>query len=741
MSFSDTRSVAEFSEQAYLNYAMYVIMDRALPHIADGLKPVQRRIVYAMSELGLKSSAKPKKSARTIGDVIGKYHPHGDSACYEAMVLMSQPFSYRYPLIDGQGNFGSPDDPKSFAAMRYTEARLSPYAAHLLTELGEGTVQWQDNFDGSLKEPITLPARLPNILLNGTTGIAVGMATDIPPHNLSEVVKAAIALLKNPDLPHEKLIQHIVAPDLPTDAEIISSLDELSLMYQTGRGSFRMRAVYTQDPTEKNTVIITALPYQVSIKKIIEQLAGLMTAKKLPWITNLHDECDHSNPCRLVLELRSNRVDVDRLMSHLFATTDLETTYRVNMNMIGQDGKPAVKPLKTILSEWLAIRRHTVTKRLLVRLEKINERLHLLEGLLVVYLHLDTVIAIIREEDNPKEALMARFDLSHAQATAILEIRLRQLARLQEIELKKEQQALQEEKAKLESCLSDHDALTQLMIAELKQDAKQYGDKRRSPIVTRPPAQAMSDNELAPSEPVTVILSQAGFVRAAKGHEINPSTLSYRTGDRYLSHAQGKSSDKVYVLDAQGRSYCLDAHALPSARGQGEPLIGLLKPPTPAGFVAIYMGESNQSVLLLSQTGHGFLIQLNELATNQKSGKQLIQLSDGTLLSSLCQADDTHVAMLSSTGGLAVLALADIGFMKKGKGSKLCDTKGDPIVAVQALSPKDTLVLVSEKRSKQLAPNEWRNHLIKRAGKIIKPVSGGGWHSLDKQPPKNNRHS
>ena len=614
-----TRSVAEFTENAYLNYAMYVIMDRALPHVADGLKPVQRRIVYAMSELGLKNTAKPKKSARTIGDVIGKYHPHGDSACYEAMVLMSQPFSYRYPLISGQGNFGSPDDPKSFAAMRYTEAKLSAYANTLLNELGQGTVDWQDNFDGTLQEPVTLPARLPNILLNGTTGIAVGMATDIPPHNLSEVVKGCIALLKKPTMTEKELAKYIPAPDLPTKAEIITSPEDLLQLYTTGRGSYKMRATYHVDDKEKNLVIIDALPYQISGNKIIEQIANLINAKKLPWVTDIHDESDHQNACRIVLELRSSRVDIEPMMSHLFASTDLESNYRVNLNMIGTNGKPQVKSLLTILTEWLSVRRDTVTRRLQYRLDKIEQRLHILAGLLIAYLHIDEVIRIIREEDDPKAELMTRYDLTEIQANAILDIRLRQLARLEEIELKREQSDLEAEKAQIEAYLNNPDKLTGLMIEELTADMKEHGDKRQSPIVERTEATALKETDLAPSEPVTVIVSKSGWIRSAKGHDVDAANMNYRSGDAYLAHAQGKSNEKVYLMDNVGRSYRLDAHTLPSARGQGEPLTSLLKPTGGASFVNVLMGQDDSKLIMASSQGYGFINTFAYLNTKQKA--------------------------------------------------------------------------------------------------------------------------
>ena len=708
-----TRSVAEFTENAYLNYAMYVIMDRALPHIADGLKPVQRRIVYAMSELGLKNTAKPKKSARTIGDVIGKYHPHGDSACYEAMVLMSQPFSYRYPLISGQGNFGSPDDPKSFAAMRYTEAKLSAYANTLLNELGQGTVDWQDNFDGTLQEPVTLPARLPNILLNGTTGIAVGMATDIPPHNLSEVVKGCIALLKKPTMTEKELAKYIPAPDLPTKAEIITSPEDLLQLYTTGRGSYKMRATYHVDDKEKNLVIIDALPYQISGNKIIEQIANLINAKKLPWVTDIHDESDHQNACRIVLELRSNRVDIEPMMSHLFASTDLESNYRVNLNMIGTNGKPQVKSLLTILTEWLSVRRDTVTRRLQYRLDKIEQRLHILAGLLIAYLHIDEVIRIIREEDDPKAELMTRYDLTEIQANAILDIRLRQLARLEEIELKREQSDLEAEKAQIEAYLNNPDKLTGLMIEELTADMKEHGDKRQSPIVERTEATALKETDLAPSEPVTVIVSKSGWIRSAKGHDVDAANMNYRSGDAYLAHAQGKSNEKVYLMDNTGRSYRLDAHTLPSARGQGEPLTSLLKPAGGASFVNVLMGQDDSKLIMASSQGYGFINTFADLDTNQKAGKNVINFDDAfSLITHQIGEQDTLVGVVSSAGHLLVYPLTELPMMKKGKGNKLIDLKdGDSVVAITTFAEGDSLVLDSGKRTLTLKPMDIANFM------------------------------
>lgn len=708
-----TRSVAEFTENAYLNYAMYVIMDRALPHVADGLKPVQRRIVYAMSELGLKNTAKPKKSARTIGDVIGKYHPHGDSACYEAMVLMSQPFSYRYPLISGQGNFGSPDDPKSFAAMRYTEAKLSAYANTLLNELGQGTVDWQDNFDGTLQEPVTLPARLPNILLNGTTGIAVGMATDIPPHNLSEVVKGCIALLKKPTMTEKELAKYIPAPDLPTKAEVITSPEDLLQLYKTGRGSYKMRATYHVDDKEKNLVIIDALPYQISGNKIIEQIANLINAKKLPWVTDIHDESDHQNACRIVLELRSSRVDIEPMMSHLFASTDLESNYRVNLNMIGTNGKPQVKSLLTILTEWLSVRRDTVTRRLQYRLDKIEQRLHILAGLLIAYLHIDEVIRIIREEDDPKAELMTRYDLTEIQANAILDIRLRQLARLEEIELKREQSDLEAEKAQIEAYLNNPDKLTGLMIEELTADMKEHGDKRQSPIVERTEATALKETDLAPSEPVTVIVSKSGWIRSAKGHDVDAANMNYRSGDAYLAHAQGKSNEKVYLMDNTGRSYRLDAYTLPSARGQGEPLTSLLKPTGGASFVNVLMGQDDSKLIMASSQGYGFINTFADLDTNQKAGKNVINFDDAfSLITHQIGEQDTLVGVVSSAGHLLVYPLTELPMMKKGKGNKLIDLKdGDSVVAITTFAEGDSLSLDSGKRTLTLKPMDIANFM------------------------------
>ncbi|WP_432481118.1 DNA topoisomerase IV subunit A [Moraxella sp. ZY200743] len=717
----DTRSIAEFTESAYLNYAMYVIMDRALPHIADGLKPVQRRIVYAMSELGLKHTAKPKKSARTVGDVLGKYHPHGDSACYEAMVLMAQPFSYRYPLISGQGNWGSADDPKSFAAMRYTEAKMSDYAGTLLSELEQGTVDWVDNFDGSLKEPATLPARLPNILLNGTTGIAVGMATDIPPHNLVETVKTCIKLLKNPNLSVRELCKTLIAPDLPTRAEIITSKDELISMYEQGRGSYKMRATYHINPKEKNIVVIDALPYQVSGNKVIEQIAKLMTDKKLPWINDINDESDHENACRIVLELKKDRLDIDKIMNHLFAMTDLETSFRVNMNVIGVNGKPQVKNLKDILSEWLDCRRGVVIRRLEHRLAKIDKRLHILAGLLIAYLNIDEVIHIIRTEDDPKLELMSRFGLTDIQADAISDIKLRQLAKLEEIELNAEKAALEAERAIIAEQLANPKRLTALLIDELTEDMKKHGDARMSPVVERAEATALKATELVPSESVTVVLSKAGWIRMAKGHGIDTSTLNYRSGDEYQASAQGKTNDRLILLDSTGRSYALDTINLPSARGQGEPITSMLNPPAGAKIEQVLFGNKDDKVLLSSSAGYGFVGQFGNFETNQKAGKSIINLSDSTLLPiNTIKKDDTLVAALSSTGHLLVFELSDLPSLTKGKGNKIMGLKqqdGETLISLVSLSASDSLAIHAGKRILTIKPADIADYMGKRAGR------------------------
>lgn len=713
---TENRSVAEFTEQAYLNYAMYVIMDRALPHISDGLKPVQRRIVYAMSELGLKNSGKPKKSARTVGDVLGKYHPHGDSACYEAMVLMAQPFSYRYPFIEGQGNWGSPDDPKSFAAMRYTEAKLSLYSELLLSELGQGTCDWQDNFDGSMKEPVNLPARVPNILLNGTTGIAVGMATDIPPHNLREVIKGTIALIRNPNITDEKVAEYIPAPDLPTKAEIITPPEELLKIQTTGRGSYRMRAIYT---IEKNEIVISELPYQVSGSKVITQIADQMQAKKLPLVSDLRDESDHKNPTRLVIVLRSNRIDADAVMSHLFATTDLESSYRVNMNMIGADSRPQVKSIRQILLEWIEIRKNTVTRRLQYHLNKIEKRLHILQGLIIAFLNIDEVIRIIREEDQPKPELMSRFNIDEIQAEAILELKLRHLAKLEEMEMRREQEELEARAAIIREQLANPESLKSLIIDELKEDAKKFGDDRRSPLVRRADATAISEQDLMPAEAVTVILSEAGWIRSAKGHDIDVEKLNFRTGDQYLSHAQGKSNQKVYVIDESGRSYALAINSLPSARGLGEPLSSKLSPANGIGFKQILIAEDENEIVAVSSKGYGFKTQAKQLDTNAKAGKAFLSLAeDAKALPLLTVTDATHLAILSDAGRFLVIDLSELPTLNKGKGNKLIQLEGkEQILSMTLLNLNEIIQIVAGQQQLKLKGDDLQKYIGKRATK------------------------
>jgi len=661
----------EYAERAYLDYSMYVVLDRALPFLGDGLKPVQRRIIYAMSELGLNAGAKPKKSARTVGDVIGKFHPHGDSACYEALVLMAQPFSYRYPLIEGQGNFGSPDDPKSFAAMRYTESKLTPIAEVLLGELGQGTVEWSPNFDGTLEEPTWLPARLPHLLLNGTTGIAVGMATDVPPHNLNEVVSACVRLLDDPDATTRDLCEHIRGPDYPTAAEIITPAADLLSMYETGNGSVRARATYIK---EGQNIVVTALPYQVSPSKIMEQIAAQLRAKKLPWLEDLRDESDHQNPVRLVLVPRSNRVDIDALMGHLMATTDLEKSFRVNLNIIGLDGRPQVRGLRSILGEWLQFRTDTLKRRLKHRLDKVERRLHLLEGLLVAFLNLDEVIRIIRTEDEPKAVLIARFGLSEDQAEYILETKLKQLARLEEMKIRGEQDELAKEREKLVATLESSAKLKKLLKDELLADAKKFGDARRSPLVARQAAQAIDETELVPSEPVTVVLSQKGWIRAAKGHDVDPASLSYREGDALQSFARGRSNLQAAFLDSTGRAYSTAAHTLPSARGNGEPITGRFTLPAGAQMVATLAAENEQRFLLASSFGYGFTTRFENLVGRNKAGKALFNPDSGAAILPPVPVNDPAtdwVVAVTTAGHLLAFPLKELPELDKGKGNKL----------------------------------------------------------------------
>lgn len=710
-----------FTEKAYLDYSMYVILDRALPHIGDGLKPVQRRIIYAMSELGLSASSKHKKSARTVGDVLGKFHPHGDTACYEAMVLMAQDFSYRYPLIDGQGNFGSPDDPKSFAAMRYTESRLSAFAKVLLQELGQGTVDWLPNFDGTMQEPSLLPARLPHILLNGTTGIAVGMATDLPPHNLREIASACISLLDKPSTGLDEILEQVKGPDYPTEAEIITPVDELKAMYETGHGSIRMRAIYER---EDGDIIVTALPHQVSGARVLEQIAQQMMAKKLPMVDDLRDESDHENPTRLVIVPRSNRVDVEAMMGHLFATTDLEKTYRVNMNVIGTNGRPQVKNLKQILQEWIAFRVSTVRRRLEWRLDKVDKRLHVLEGLLIAFLNLDEVIRIVRYEDDPKAELIRTFKISEIQAEAILETKLRNLAKLEEMKIRQEQGELAEEKQHLEKLLSSERRIKTLIKNEIIEDAEAYGDDRRSPITSREVARALEESDLMPSEALTVVLSSKGWVRAAKGHEFDVTGLSYKSGDDFQGMAQGKSNQSVVFIDSHGRSYALSAHSLPSARGQGEPLTGRFKPAAGAEYISCLMGRDDDLFLMSTSHGYGFVCRFDDMLTRNKNGKALISISKGAKLLpaiAIKNLDEDAIASITSEGYIGVLDLKSVPHLAKGKGNKILGVPPKRLKAGEesvsytvTLSEKQKLVVHSGKKYKSMTLKELDEYRIER---------------------------
>jgi len=733
----ERQALSEFTEKAYLDYSMYVILDRALPFIGDGLKPVQRRIVYAMSELGLNAAAKYKKSARTVGDVLGKFHPHGDSACYEAMVLMAQSFSYRHPLVDGQGNWGSPDDPKSFAAMRYTESKLSRYAEVLLQELGQGTVEWQPNFDGTMEEPKSLPARLPNVLLNGSTGIAVGMATDIPPHNLREVASACIRMLDEPKVSVAELMEHIKGPDYPTDAEIITSRDDLLAMYEKGNGSVRARAKYEKDDGD---IVITALPYQVSGNKILEQIAQQMTAKKLPMLEDIRDESDHENPTRLVLVPRSNRVDVEQLMTHLFATTDLERTYRVNMNMIGIDGRPGVKNLRMVLKEWLTYRVQTVRNRLDWRLQKINKRLHLLEGLLIAFLNIDEVIQIIRENDKPRPILMQRFSLSEVQADYILDTKLRQLARLEEMRIRDEQKELAEEKEQIEKLLSSDRRLKTLIKKEILDDAETYGDPRRSPIVEREAAQAMDESALIASDPITVVLSSMGWVRAAKGHDVDAEKLNYKAGDGPRSAAQGKSNQLAVFLDSTGRAYTLAAHTLPSARGQGEPLTGRFNPPSGAVFVAALMGDPKDLYLFSTSHGYGFVCELGELHSRTKAGKAFLKVTPGAKVLppvKVRSIEDDFIVAISSEGHMLVTELSELPRMSKGKGNKIINVPSaklkageESVCAIELIQDGEKLTVYAGKKHKTMSATEVDEHYAERGKRGLKLPRG--YQKVDK---------
>jgi topoisomerase-4 subunit A len=724
-------ALKEYTEKAYLDYSMYVILDRALPHIGDGLKPVQRRIIYAMSELGLKATAKHKKSARTIGDVLGKFHPHGDSACYEAMVLMAQTFAYRYPLIDGQGNWGSADDPKSFAAMRYTEARLAPYANVLLAELGQGTVDWGNNFDGTLQEPLVLPARVPNVLLNGATGIAVGMATDIPPHNLRELIAASIYLLDHPNTNSAALCQFVLGPDMPTQAEIITPATELKHLYTTGRGSLRMRALYD---TENGDLVISALPYQVSGARIMEQVAAQMQAKKLPMIADLRDESDHENLTRLVIVPRSNKIDNNRLMSHLFATTDLERTYRVNLNMIGTNGLPQVKSLSTILTEWLEFRMVTVTRRLEHRLGRVLERLHILTGLLIAFLHIDEVITIIRSKEQPKAALRQQLNLSEQQAEAILELKLRHLARLEDVRIKAEQNKLIKERDQLQLILGSRVRLKNLMKRELAADAETFGNDRCSPIVIGSEAQAFSERDLLTAEPITVVLSKQGWVRAAKGHDIDSTGLNYKSGDAHLLSVRAHSNQMVVFINDTGRCYTLEAHTLPSARRPGEPLSGRFNAPSGVPFAAALSGSNEQQFLLTTDAGYGFIASFSDLLSKNKAGKACISVPQGAKVLvpvAIRQLNNAWVAVVSNAGRLLLFPLLELPVLARGKGNKMINippnhvaNREEYMVGSAIVVPDTDLVIYSGKRHLRLRPVNLVNYRGERGNRGHKLPQG-----------------
>jgi topoisomerase-4 subunit A len=732
----ERQALKAFTEKAYLDYSMYVILDRALPHVSDGLKPVQRRIVYAMSELGLSAGSKPKKSARTVGDVIGKYHPHGDSACYEAMVHMAQEFSYRYPIVDGQGNWGSADDPKSFAAMRYTEAKLAPYAAVLLSELGQGTTQWKANFDGTLSEPVRLPARLPNVLLNGASGIAVGMSTDIPPHNLGEVTAACLHLIDHPKASVADLCEHVRGPDFPTGAEVVSPAEEIRAIYESGNGTLKLRACWEREDGE---IVITALPFQVSGSKILEQVAGQMRAKKLPMVEDLRDESDHENPTRLVIVPRSTRVDCEALMDHLFATTDLERTVRVNLNLIALDGRPRVMDLRDLLSEWLRFRLDTVTRRLEHRLEKVESRLHILEGLLVAFLNIDEVIRIIRSEDEPKPVLMSTFGLSDAQAEAILELKLRHLAKLEEMKIRGEQDELSAERDDLRKILGSKARLKKLVKEELSADAGRFGDERRTRLVERAAAQALDEAALLPTEPVTIVLSRRGWVRAAKGHDIDPTALNYRSGDDFLCAARGRSNQTAMFLDSTGRVYSLPAHGLPSARGQGEPLSGRLNPPDGASFPGTLIGAPQDRWLLCASDGYGFVARLEDLASRNRSGKHVLRLGKGARVlapAPVPEEDGALIAVASSTGRLLVFPVSEMPALARGRGNKLFGieakkfAKGEEAVVAAVVLPQGApLKVLSGKRTMTLKSRDMQEYEGERArrGKMLPR----GWRKVD----------
>ncbi len=733
----ERQALREYAEKAYLDYSMYVILDRALPQIGDGLKPVQRRIVYAMSELGLSAGQKHKKSARTVGDVIGKFHPHGDSACYEAMVLMAQPFSYRYPLIDGQGNWGSTDDPKSFAAMRYTESRLHPYAKSLLAELGQGTVDWAPNFDGTLDEPMVLPARLPNLILNGTTGIAVGMSTDVPPHSLREVAAALVHMIDSPKAGVADLMKFIKGPDFPTGGELVSPKSDIRQIYTSGNGTLRLRASYK---IEDGDIIITALPYQISGAKVLEQIATQMRSKKLPLVEDLRDESDHEDPIRLVISPRSKKVNVDELMSHLFSTTSLERTVRVNMNVVALDGRPRTFSLPELLKEWLQFRRETVIRRLKHRLQIVLDRLHVLDGLLIAYLNIDEVIRIIRTEDRPGPVLMATFRLSEIQTEAILNLRLRNLARLEEMKIRGEQGELNAERGSLEKTLKSAARLKTLIKAEIQQDAESYGDERRTVIVQRDAAQALDETQLVASEPVTIVLSKRGWARAAKGHDIDAPALNYKSGDGFLALAQGRSNQQAMFIDSTGRVYSCLAQTLPSARGQGEPLSGRFKPPDGAEFCGTMIGAVEDRYLLASDAGYGFVATLGDLASRNKAGKAVLRVPQGgraVVPTAVPAGHECLIAAVTSIGRLLCFELEELPELAKGKGNKLINIPGkkyrdgeERLIAVCVVPEESNLQVLTENRLMTLRWNDLDHYYGERAlrGSLLPK----GWRKVER---------
>ncbi len=714
-------SLKKYAEESYLNYAMYVILDRALPNIGDGLKPVQRRILYAMSELGLDAGSKYKKSARTVGDVIGKFHPHGDSAAYEAMVLMAQNFSFKYPFVDGQGNWGSQDDPKSFAAMRYTESKLTKFANLLIDELKSGTVDWQPNFDGSLLEPVIFPAKLPSILLNGTSGIAVGMATDIPSHNINEIIDATVFLLDNPRSELGDLLEIIKGPDFSNNASIIASEEELLEIYSTGRGGFKIQAQWAQ---EKNDIIINALPYQASGSKILEQIADQMLKKKIPMVVDLADEGDHEEPVRLVITLKSNRVNAEDVMNHLFASTDLQKNYRANMNLISLAGGPRVFDLLSLLKEWITFRKNTVIRRLEHRLDQVNDRLHILEGLLAVYLNIDEVIKIIRESDEPKKEIIREFKLTDIQANAILEIKLRQLAKLEQIKLEDERSKLSDEQKEIETILSSKARLKTLIKKELLEIKENFGEERKSPIKSASNAKVFSEEETLVTEPITVVLSEAGWIRSGKGHEIDPSSLSYRGEDKLQDYARGKSNQTAVFIDSSGKVFSIPSHSLPSARGMGEPISGRVNAESGVNFISALIGEPDDKFIFTNTAGYGYISEFSNTISNKKTGKAFMKIPEGASLikSQKLREDHQYIAAVSSIGKLLIFRLDELPILPKGKGNKIINiptakfkSKEERMLDIQLLAEDSNLVVHYGTKTRSLPFKDWQHYISSRA--------------------------